>query len=1045
MNKFLVLLFISITLLNTNIINAQVRRITGNVIHGESQRPIPGASVTVKGTSIGTISNTNGAFQLDVPAESDTLVISFIGMKSEEVQIDGQSINAILFPDIIGVGEVMVVAYGISTRESYTGSASTIGSENLQHRQNSSLTKSLQGLVSGLQATSGSGQPGENAALRIRGISTFGDASPLIVVDGFPFSGNLNAIPGHDIQSVTVLKDAPATALYGSRAANGVIIITTKKGVDKEPSLTINATYGLSDRAISEYSRVTTPQYYELMWETLRNTRVAQGKTPEVAATEASAGLISYLGGYNAYNVSNGEVVGTDGNINPNALLRWNDDWQKETFRTGQRREISINAHGGNEKTSFYASASILNDKGLINASDFNRYTARLNVESQLKEWINMGMNVSGSLADQNFPVSTGSQFLNPFYFTGHIAPIFPVYQYDQGGILQTDAEGKPLYDFGTGFGRARTFGPNTNPLATTVLDTRMYRQDNGNIRSFIDFTIAPGLLLKLTASGDLYSMSGINHENQQYGPSASFRGRSVRESQRNFSFTANQLLTYTQQFGKHKLSALAGHESNALRQNTLSATRSGFPFPGLIELAAASTAEGSTSWEHNYRIESYLGRIDYSFADKYYLSANYRTDGNSIFHEDTRWGDFWGVGFAWRATKEEFLKDLIWLSNLKLKASYGMQGNDKIGTFYAYQGLYTTGLNNLNYPGLIASRLPTPDLTWEKLESANFGLEMTIFNRLAVNLDYYIRNNNDLLFAKPLPPSTGFSAMDANIAHLQNKGIDLELDAKVISTANFSWNLNVNLSHYRNTIKALPDKHIVSGNKRWEVGRSVYDFWMQEWAGVNPDNGKAQWYKDELVMVDGQVQFNDDGTRKTTGKKLLTEIYSEATSYYAGSAIPDLTGGVINTFRIFDFDLTALFNFGIGGKIYDIEYNRLMHAGGNNGITWHTDILDRWTPENRETNIPALNGNTDVILQSTRMLFDADYLALNYLTVGYSLPTPVINKTKLAGLRVYVTGENLLLFTKRVGIDPQQSFTGTSSSNYPPMRTIAIGLNINL
>lgn len=1045
MNKLLVLLFISITFLNTQIINAQTRRITGTVIHGENHRPIQGASVTLKGSSLGTITNSDGIFQLDVIQGEGTLVISFIGMKSLEVQIDGQTMTINLFPDVIKVEEVLVVAYGLSNRETFTGAASTIGSEYLQHRQNSSLTKSLQGLTSGLQVTSGSGQPGENAALRIRGISTFGDASPLIVVDGYPFSGNINTIPGHDIHSVTILKDAPATALYGSRAANGVIIISTKGGVDKEPSLTINTTYSISDRAIPEFSRVTVPQYYELMWETMRNTRVAQGKTPEVAASEASAGLIPYLGGYNAYNIANGEVVGIDGKINPNAQLHWQDDWQKESFRTGQRREISINANGGNEITSFYVSASMLNDEGILKASDFNRYTARLNVESKIKEWISMGMNLSGSIADQNFPISAGSVLINPFHLTRNIAPIYPVYQYNQSGVLQTDAEGFPLFDFGSGFGRNRPYAPNVNPAATSVLDTRMYRQDNGNIRSFIDFTIARGLALKLTASGDLYAVTGINHENQKYGPSASSRGRSARESQRNFSFTANQLLTYTKQFGIQSFSVLAGHESSALRQNTLSATRSGFPFPGLIELAAASTPEGSTSWEHNYRIESYFGRIDYALANKYFLSTNYRTDGNSIFHADTRWGNFWGVGIAWRASQEEFLKDMIWLSNFKLKASYGMQGNDKIGTFYAYQGLYAAGMNNLNYPGLIASRLPTPDLTWEKLKSANFGLEMSIYNRVAVNFDYYIRNNNDLLFAKPLPPSTGFNSIDANIANLQNKGFDMEIRARVLSSENFSWNLDINLSHYKNKIKALPDQFIVSGNKRWEVGRSIYDFWMKEWAGVNPDNGKAQWYIDELVMVDGQVQFNPDGTRKTTGKKLKTEVYSEATSYYSGSAIPDLSGGFINTFHFFDFDFSALFNFGIGGKIYDRRYLNIMHAGSTIGVNWHTDILDRWTPENRVTNVPILNGNADVLLQSTRALIDADYLALKNLTLGYNLPAAVVNKTKLSQVRIYATGENLILFTKWQGIDPQQNFTGNIDSEYPPLRSIALGLQINL
>ncbi len=1043
MRKF-ALFLLAMAFISMQVVNAQVRRINGTVTSSADGSTIPGVSVVVKGTSIGTITNLDGSYQLDVPQDATTITFSFVGMRTLDMPITGNTVNAILDADIIGVDEVLVVAYGTVRKESFTGSASTVSSEKLEKLQTSSISKALQGMAAGVQVTSGLGQPGENAAIRIRGISTFGDASPLIVVDGFPYQGNLNTIPTNDIGSMTILKDASATALYGSRAANGVIIITTKKGAEGTSKLEVKANYGLSDRAFPDYERVNVPQWYELMWETMRNTRVTQGKTPEVAAQEASSGLIAYVGGYNAYNVPNNQVVGTDGKINPKGTLLWNDDWQEEAFGVGKRKDITVNASGGNDKTNYFASATFLNEKGVVKASDFNRYSARLNLTSQVKDWITVGMNLSGSLSDQNFPTSSGSSYVNQFMWTRMIAPIYPVYLYDLQGKIQLDANGNKLYDFGNEYGRARAYSSNSNPIGVVELDTRMYRRDNGTARSFVDFKIMEGLMLKISGSADLYTLSGITHQNQKYGDAANFKGRSTRDAQRTMTFSSNQLLTYDKQFGMHSINVLAGHESYKYKFNYLDAVRTGFPFPGLIELAAASTAEGSNSYEHNHRIESYLSKVDYDFMDKYYISANFRTDGNSIFSEDVRWGNFWGVGMSWRITEENFMQDLTWLNTLRIKASYGEQGSDKIGSYYAYQGLYATGWNNLNYPGLIASRLPTPELTWESLTSTNLGIDIKVFNRLGINFEYYIRNNNDLLFAKPLPPSTGFTSIDDNIAKLQNKGFDLELNAEVIRNRNITWNLDLNLGHVQNTIKELPDEFIISGNKRWEVGKSIYEFWIQDYAGVNPDNGKSQWYKDELVTVDGKIQYEEDGTPKKTGNRLTTEVYSEATRYYSGDAIPDLIGGITNSFRFFDFDLSVFMNFGIGGKIYDGSYGTLMHAGGRAGDNWHIDILDRWTAPGQVTNVPALNGDQNASAQSTRFLVDADFLSIRNVTLGYNVPNVLTNKIKLDGVKVYATVDNLKIFTKRQGIDPQQSLTGNLGNNYTPIRTLSFGLNIN-
>jgi TonB-linked SusC/RagA family outer membrane protein len=1042
MNNIYSFLFLLAFLFSSALSEAQNSRIRGTVSHGETGQPVSGASVIVKGTTLGTITNTDGEYQIDMPAGNNMLSFSFSGLRTLDLPVTGPVVNATLYDERLQIEEVMVVAYGTSVRETFTGSASVISGPTLRNQQSTSLSKALQGLASGLETTTGHGQPGEEAAMRIRGISTLGDASPLVVLDGFPYTGKLSSIPARDIESVTILKDAPATALYGSRASNGVIIITTRKGEHEKTGLSVNVQYGLSDRAMPEYNRVTPDQWYELMWETMVNTRMSQGKMRETAAAEASSGLIAYIGGYNAYNVADNLVVGTDGKVNPEAQLIRADDWQNEMFRTGHRKDVSIDAHGGNSNTSYFASAGMVRDEGILNASDFNRYHARLNVSSRINDRISLDMNLSGSIADQNYPVSSGNVYSNPFRFTRFIAPVYPVYLYDQEGNRMTEGEGIPLYDFGTGAGKSRPFGPNTNPVGTTVLDTRLYRHDNGSARSKISYRLTEGLHFTVSAGADLYGFSGIHHENQKYGASAGFKGRTVRDNQRTFNFASNQIITWDKQAGSHKISLLAGHENSAMRYNILNATRSGFPFPGLTELAAASVAEGSTSWENNYRIESYLGRLEYQFDERFILSANFRHDGNSIFHEDQRWGSFWGAGVAWRISRESFLRDQRWLTNLKLKASYGQQGNDKIGTWYAYQGLYATGWNNLNYPGLVASRLATPDLTWESLESINLGMEMKLFNQVGLSFEYFIRNNNDLLFARPLPPSTGFKSIDDNSASVQNKGFDLEADIMLISAGRFSWKFDLNLSHFTNKITELPVASFISGNKRWAEGYSIYEYFIPEWAGVNPNTGMPRWYKDKPVIANGAV-YHPDRTVKTTENRTLTENYAEASRYYAGSAIPDLTGGVNNHFRIFGLEVSALVVFSIGGKVYDNSYSALMHSGQNNGYSWHTDILERWTPDNRETGVPILNGTLDGANVSTRFLTDASYLVLKNASVGYHLPGSWIAKTGARGINLYVAGNNLAMLTKRKGLVPAQNFSGNTGNDYVPVRTLSAGINI--
>ncbi len=1034
---FIVILFLEL------VIHAQVKLVTGTVHTAIDGSALAGVSVVVKGTSLGTITNQQGYFELKVPEQVQSLVFSFIGMKTLEAPVEGTLVNVLLEPDVVGLDEVVVVAYDASLKKHFTGSVSTVSSTELDRFQASGFTEVLQGLSAGVYTAGENGQPGEAVDIRIRGFNTFGNASPLIVLDRFPFDGNLNAIPLTDIESLTVLKDAQATALYGSRAANGVIIITTKKGIPGTSGLNLRINYGLSGRAIPDYRKVSASQYYELYWEGIRNSLMESGFSQAEAEAGASGQLVPLLGGYNAYDVDDQELVGSDGRLNSNATRLWNDNWYDELFETGKRRELSLTASGGSENSTYFLSGSLLDEVGIIRASNLKRYAVRANINSRLSNFINTGVQLSGSLSEQNNPESAGASMLNPFRFAGLIAPVYPVYLYDENGQLQTNAEGERLFDYGSGYGRTRPYASNLNVLGTLELDERLYKNDVFSFRSFLDFNLAKGLTFQSSIGADYEAASRIIHQNMRYGDGQNFNGRTTRQNFRTLSYTANQMICYNWESGLHGLYVFAAHENYNYKINSLVATRSGFPFPGLVELDGAAIGEGSGSFEDNYRLESYFGKLDYSFRNRYFASFNFRTDGNSRFAKDVRWGNFWGAGIAWLITGEDFLENNTFLDLIKLKASYGEQGNDKIGSYYGYQGLYQTGMNNLDYPGLIASRLATPNLTWETLKSLNFGTELVLNERFSMNLEYYIRHNDRLLFEKPLPPSTGFVSVDDNIARLSNSGFDLEVKGLLVNARYFKWVMDLNLGHFKNEIKELPQEFIISGNKRWEKGKSIYHFWIEEFAGVNPETGKSQWYYNvPEIDSNGNPMLDDEGNPVFAAEKGITDSYALADRYYTGSAIPDLFGGLNNSFSVFDFDLSLLFTFGLGGKIYDNTYMMLMHSGLP-GYNFHADVLNRWTPDNRNSNIPVIDGDQFANRRSSRFLVDADYLNIRNISLGYQIPEAAYLRLNLESIRLVLKADNLVMITAREGLVTRQSFEGNADPKYVPVRTVSVGLDV--
>lgn len=1026
-------------------VSGQSYRVSGIVSTAEQGAPLDGVSVTVKNTDSGTTTNNAGYYELEVPNQKITLVFSFLGRKPLELVLTKPVNNITLEPDVIGLNEVIVTAYGTSLKQEYTGSVSTVQPSKLERFNAADFTKVLQGFSSGVYTAGRNGQPGEGEAIRIRGLNTFGDANPLIVLDGFPYDGNLNAIPLADIQSVSVLKDAPATALYGSRAANGVIIVTTKRGKGASEGVRIQASYGLVNRAVADYSKVNRRQYYELQWEALRNAMVNQGTNREEAGIRASEQLVSTLGGYNAYDVPDPELVGSNGAFNTDAHPLWSDTWREELFQTGTRREVVLAVGGESDKSTYYLSGTLLDEEGIIKASNFSRYSVRVNVSAKPVKNINAGINVSGVLSEQNYPESDNSSLMNPFRSSEFIAPVYPVYLYDNKGVLQRNDGGEKNYDFGEAYGRTRPYAPKLNVLGTLVHDTRLYKNDQLNLRSFADIKIGGGLSFRSSISADYNGFNALTHTNMLYGTGIDINGFSERLTERLFSYSANQMLLFNKNIQNHSLKILAAHENYSYQSNVLSASRSGFKFPGQVELDAAAVAEGSGSYQDKLRLESYFGKVDYSWKRKYFFSFNLRADGNSRFATAGRWGNFWGAGAAWLLSEEALSEDVRWLSSLKLKLSYGEQGNDKIGSFYGYQGLYRTDMNNLNLPGSLADRIATPELTWESLNSFNAGVEMIINERYGFNLDFYVRQNNDLLFNKPLPPSTGFLSVDANIARLSNKGVDFEMTGSLIDLDKMKWVMDINLSHFKNKIKELPQEFIISGNKRWETGRSIYDFYIEEYAGVDPGTGKSQWYYDIPARDENDQPIVDEsGNVVYEAERGITTNHSAAGRYYTGSAIPKLFGGINNQLSYLNFDLSFLFTFSAGGKVFDHNYQMLMHSGLP-GTHWHSDILQRWSPEKNDGPVPVLDGDQFANQRSTRFLADASYMSLQNVVLRYSVPQVLTSRIGTNEVFISIKADNLFLISARQGMVPYQSFDGYVQPQYLPVRTVSLGFDIQL
>lgn len=1000
---------------------------------------MPGVTVSVKGTAGGTITSLDGDFTIKADAGS-VLVFSFIGYETVEVPVKGNGpINVELREKTTDLDEVVIaVPYGTAKKSTFTGSAGVVDKKIIANSQVASVSQALQGSVAGLQSFSASGQPGEDATILIRGVgSVNASTTPLYVVDGVPYDGALSSISNQDIASITVLKDAAAASLYGSRAANGVVMITTKQGSKKSaPSIEISAKYGFSDRAVKDYEQVSTEQYFMLEWEAIRNMRMNLKKNPdtaEAAAAYATQNLILNYIGINPYGTAYPQPIGTDGKLVEGARLLWNDSWEDALSQDAHYTDLSARVSGGSENSQYYFSLGYMDNQGAYIGSGFKRYTLRANITSDLTKWLQVGVNVGLTHSIQDFPKSDDSSLGNVVLAARSIPSFYPVYERDpETGAYVLDENGQRVYDYGK-YRHGSYAG--YNQAQSMLYDKNEIKRDAASVRGYLQVTPIEGLTYKMSLNIDYNSRFTHDYANPTYGKEP-VTGSVSKSNTRTTGMTFNNVVNWEHTFGEvHNVRLMAGQEYYEFNTSNFGGSRSNVITDGYFEPDVASTLTGFSGNSDQYKLLSYFGQAEYNYAQKYFASVSMRADGSSRFHPDNRWGAFWSFGGSWKIGREAFVEEAAgsWLSDLTLRASYGAQGNDNVG-YYAYQALYGIG-SFLGETALTTSRLDTPELSWETNLNANIGLDFSLWsNRLFGTVEWFQRTSKDLLFARDLVPSSGFSSIDDNIGKVRNYGWEFTLGGTPILTRDWTWRLSVNATTYKNEIVNIPTDVMWSGTKKWVKGGSIYDFWMYEWAGVDPETGDAQWY-----MTDTE-----------TGERVKTTNYGSLTSQdkvKVGNALPKVSGGFQSDLTWRDLSLSMAFAYSIGNKIYNRDKASLMGVSGANGSTMSKDLLNRWTPENTQTDVPRLEYDQTSYFTSasTRWLVDGSYLRLKTVTLNYNLPKKWIQPAMLKDVSIYVQGENLLTFSKQQGLDPEQALGGVTYWRYPAMKTLSFGINVKL
>ena len=920
-------------------------------------------------------------------------------MQSQEVKIK-PNVKVVLKSDAEVLDEVVVTGYGVQRKASFTGAASIVGEEAIAKKNDANFVKVLEGSVPGVQMNNSTSMPGVWGSVYIRGRASLNSGTqPLYVIDGMPVNSDTDAmstsannmvdpmssINPADIESITVLKDAAATAIYGSRAANGVIVVTTKKGSEGKFNLNLDIKQGFVSMGNNNMDFANAEESMKLFTD----------------------GLTAYQGGdwQENYNYLADNYFGWD--------RKTSTDWMDAITRKGYYQDYNLSAQGRNGNTGYYVSLGYLNTDGLIIGSDMERFSGRMNLDSKFK-WATIGVNTSYSYSTQNgFSLSTAGSMSSPL--TAAISSQTPM---------------DPIYDSEGNYNNINMY----NPVALMDEDTGELNENKMqtiNLNPYLQVDFGLGIYAKTTLGVNLTDLRQYQYWSVLYNPQAmDYNGLGQQYNSRNTVVTWNNVVGWNHKFAdKHDVSVMLGQEMQKKSYFYEYYAKSDFPFAdsGMRDLTTAGTEQGSEYYKKEARLASYFMDAHYSYADKYYLSGSYRRDGSSVFGSNTRWGNFWSVGGKWRISGEDFLNGNNVITNATLRASYGTVGNQDID-WYAARGFYGAGYNYNQMPGMIPVSISNQELTWEVSKKFDIGFDFSLWHRLHFTFDFYNEITSDALFQVPLSMTTGMTETYKNIGKIRNHGIEFSVNANILQTKDWTWSAYANLTWNENeVVKLSTDEPIEYTFQIIEEGRPYTQFKMKEYAGVDRETGKPLWY------------LNETGNETTSD-------YNAAAKRYVGDADPNVLGGFGTNLRWKDIDFGLSFNYRLGGKVYDS--GAAFTGFGMAFRTPLEDVaLNSWTEENKDAKYPQYiyKDPYNATSTSSRFLYSGDYLRISNLTLGYTLPKKWTTKILIQRLRAYISVDNLYTFTASdfVGYNPETSANGVIAWQYPATRTFIGGIQL--
>lgn len=1056
--------------------SAQTRTVKGIVLDANTDEPLIGASVTAGTSNQGVATDIDGAFSIPVPTNVTKLTVSYVGYQPQTVNITSNDLIIKLVPQENVLDDVIAVAYGTAKKSEYTGSAGVVKADQLENALVADVTSALSGKVAGVQTFSSNGQPGSAPAVRIRGTGSINAGStPLYVVDGVPYTGDITNISTSDVEAMTVLKDAASTALYGARGANGVILITTKRGQEGKARVTVDARWGVNSRAISNYDVVDDPrQYLELTYQTIRNTQMYyMGNTSETSINNyINNNIWSYFGGYQTYTIPEGQAAfDINGRFNPNATEGYSngkyywkpDDWTKESLINGLRQEYNVSISGGTQRLQYYLSGTYLSDEGIIKGSHFKRFSTLAKVDYQAKDWLKIGSSIGYTYSDMSSPrdqdLDTSTSSGNAFYFANAMAPIYPMYVRNADGtIMWNEQYGNPVYDYGDGddYGNGMMNAgrsPQGNPVSGLLYDQNSYLVDVLDGKWYAQITPIKGLSFTENVGYFLDNTRVRTLLNGVYGQFKELGGQVVQTSQRLRDITLQSLINYEFSIAdRHNIALMAAYESEDYAVEFVNAQGTNLYDP-LVPFVSNTIDNPNVSGR---RVElshrGFLFRGKYNFEDRYFFMASARRDGSSRFAPGHRWGTFWSLSVGWDIAKERFMEEFTNVDLLKFRASFGQNGNDAIGSNVLYMpwaDFYVVGGTDGVFSDGVLAQKGNEDITWETSNAFNIGFDFSFFKGMITgSLEYYNRQTSDMLFNLPVAPSLGYSSIPSNVGSMRNNGFELDIAYRPVNTRDITWDIFANLTYGKNTILEL-DPSILNEDGEWpsgtyqrlREGESLYDMYLPQWAGVNPETGYAEYWAKEVTETDKEGNPIAWEEYKTTDYNVARTTNSKHT----GDLAPKIYGGFGTSVNAYGVDFSISFAYQAGGKLIDSGYQNLMSVGTVAAV--HKDLLNAWQKPGDVTDVPMLISQAERLYPnsiSDHLLISSNYLSLNNITIGYNFPSKWTKKIGIDGVRIYGAAENVALWSRRKGLDPRQGFTSSNNYTYSPIRAISGGIRVN-